>query len=96
MKQVAAPAGPGDLGAVRRVDPKDFRHLCDRCAGSIDDVHRTCACGADLCLHCCRGAAGDGGEVLPSLPPTNACPSLRLTPSLSTHRLLSWLAACSC
>ena len=43
---------------VKWVDPEEFRHLCDRCATSISDLHQTCrscaaADGYDLCLHCC-------------------------------------------
>lgn len=45
-------------------DPEDFRHLCDRCATSISDMRRTCACcaetsdGYDLCMHCCGNVRG--------------------------------------
>jgi hypothetical protein len=53
--------GEGGLAGAKWVNPKDFRHLCDRCAGSIDDLHRTCSrCEADLCVHCCREAAAAG------------------------------------
>ncbi|CAL8468356.1 g7896 [Coccomyxa elongata] len=50
-------------------DPGDFRHLCDRCATSISDLHQTCrscaraADGYDLCLHCCADVRVPGEEV---------------------------------
>ncbi|BDA43691.1 probable lysine-specific demethylase 3B at C-terminar half [Coccomyxa sp. Obi] len=50
-------------------DPEEFRHLCDRCATSIPDLHRTCgpctraADGYDLCLHCCVDVRGPDQEV---------------------------------
>ena len=58
---------------VKWVDPEDFRHLCDRCATSIPDMHRTCAVcdrrgdGYDLCLHCCAEVRA-AGQVLPWCP----------------------------
>ena len=69
--QVAAGAEPVAYGDVRREDPEDFRHMCDRCCTSISDLHRTCAeCastekgdGFELCLHCCA-EAHEAGQVL--------------------------------
>ncbi len=69
--QVAAGAEPVPYGDVRREDPEDFRHMCDRCCTTISDLHRTCAeCastekgdGFELCLHCCDEAR-EAGQVL--------------------------------
>lgn len=31
---------PGGYAGVDWEDPEEFRHLCDRCATSISDLHR--------------------------------------------------------
>ena len=44
--------------AVQYQNPKDFRHLCDICATSVCDIHRSCLTCADsdfrVCIHCCK------------------------------------------
>ncbi|CAL8466277.1 g5813 [Coccomyxa elongata] len=70
-KDAEATAGTSQLPyvEVQWEDPEDFRHLCDRCATSIADLRRTCACcaetsdGYDLCMHCCGDVRGPDGEV---------------------------------
>lgn len=53
---------------VERLGPA-HRVLCDLCANSIPDLHRSCAaCGWDLCLVCCR-------EAPPARCPNAACGS---------------------
>lgn len=68
--QALAGRKPSPYAEVSWADPEDFRHLCDRCATSIPDLHRTCAAcdrnadGYDLCLHCCAQVR-QPGEVHP-------------------------------